>query len=390
MPLDSRIQSILPAVTKLRHDIHQHPELGFDVHRTAKLVADQLRLFQCDEVVEGIGQTGVVGVIKGRKSDSGKTIGLRADMDALPILEKNNLPYCSVNTGRMHACGHDGHTAMLLGAAKVLAESRNFDGTVVLIFQPAEEGEGGGRAMVEDGMMDRFDVQEVYAMHNLPNMPVGSFGVKQGPIMAAADTFDIAIEGRGGHAALPHLCVDTNVVAAHIIIALQQIAARQVDPMESVVVSTTAVHSEGDSYNVIPQNVALRGTVRTLSAAVQDQAELWLRKLAIDTAQTYGAHAEVDYQRGYPATVNSANEAVFAQSVAEKLVGAPKVNGDVSAMMAGEDFSYMLNSRPGAFVFIGNGDSASLHHPQYNFNDDVLPYGCSYWLHMVEDALPIS
>ncbi len=385
--VDARVLPHIDEITAWRRDLHQHPELSYDVHRTAAFVAKQLRSFGVDDVVEGIGRTGVVGVIKGRSTDSGLCIGLRADMDALPIVEDTKLDYASSEHGKMHACGHDGHTAMLLGAAKVLCETRAFNGTAVVIFQPAEETGAGGREMVEDGMMEQFNIQKVFGMHNLPNMPLGQFGVRAGPIMAAADVVDITIRGKGGHAAMPHLCIDPMLVAANVITALQSIASRQTDPMESVVVSITSVEADSDTYNIIPQVIKLKGTVRTLSKAVQDATEGKIESLVKHTAEAYGAEAEVVYKRDYPATVNATEEASFAAMSAMQVVGSERVDDNFVPVMGAEDFSFMLNERPGAFIFVGNGSSAALHHPQYNFNDDAIQYGCSYWLTLIESAM---
>jgi hippurate hydrolase len=387
--IDKRVQPLLQDITAWRHELHQYPELEFDVHRTAEFVAEKLRSFGVDDVVEGIGKTGVGGVIKGEKNDSGMVVGLRADMDALPIIEDTQLQYASKIDGKMHACGHDGHTAMLLGAAKVLADSRSFNGTVVVIFQPAEEGGGGGREMVNDGLMERFNINQVFGMHNMPNMPLGYFGVRAGPIMAAADIFHVTIEGVGGHAAMPQYAIDTTLVTSQIILSLQSIASRNVDPMESVVVSVTSVHSDGDSYNVIPQTVTIKGTVRTLNAAIQDHAEKRFHEIVEHTAKAMGATVKLVYTRDYPCTVNSVEEAGFAGRVASQVVGSDQVDVDITPMMGAEDFSFMLNARPGAFIFVGNGESASLHHPQYDFNDDAIPYGCSYWTSIVETAMPL-
>lgn len=387
---DARVTPLLDDITAWRRDIHQHPELEYDVHRTAALVAEKLRSFGADDVVEGIGRTGVVGVINGRSSVSGGCVGLRADMDALPIVEATQLPYASSVEGKMHACGHDGHTAMLLGAAKVLCESRQFDGTAVVIFQPAEELGAGGREMVNDGLMDRFNIQKVYGMHNLPNMPVGHFGVRPGPIMAAADTIDITLQGKGGHAAMPHLCVDTMLVAAEVISGLQHIAARHINPLDSVVVSITSVQGDNDSYNVIPQTVELKGTVRTLLPEVQDAAEARLKTTVEQIAAAFGATSQTQYKRDYPSTINNAQEAEFVAGIAREVVGSQNVDDQIAPMMGAEDFSFMLNERPGAFVFIGNGESASLHHPHYNFNDDIISFGSSYWIKLVETALPLG
>ncbi len=390
MPTINRFADLHPEITAWRRDIHAHPELLFDVHRTAGIVAAKLRAFGCDEVVEGIGRTGVVGVIRGRDTGSGRVIGLRADMDALPIVEESGVPHASTVPGKMHACGHDGHTAMLLGAAQYLAETRNFDGAVVVIFQPAEEGGGGGREMVNDGMLDRFGVQEVYGMHNMPGVPLGHFAIRPGAMMAAADLLSIDIVGLGGHAARPHACIDTTLVAAHMMIALQSIVARTVDPIESAVVSITALHTGGDAFNVIPQTVRLKGTVRTLSAKVQDLVEGRIAEIVEHTARAFGARATLDYRRNYPVTINSDAQTAFAADVASAISGATQVNREVAPLMGAEDFSFMLNARPGAMIFLGNGDTAGVHHPAYDFNDEAIPAGCSYWAKLVETAMPVG
>ena len=389
MPIVNRVADLHADIVAWRRDLHAHPELLYDVHRTAALVADKLRSFGCDEVVTGIGRTGVVGVIRGRKGASGKAIGLRADMDALPIEEANDLPYKSTVPGKMHACGHDGHTAMLLGAARYLAETRNFAGTAVVIFQPAEEGGAGGKAMVADGMIERFGIGEVYGMHNYPGMPVGQFGIRPGPMMAAADYITIDIEGVGGHAARPHLGIDPVLIAAQIIVGIQAIVSRNVDPLKSAVVSIPMVRA-GNADNVIPQTVQLRGTVRSLSEDVRVLLETRLRQVVEGTAAAHGAKASLTYRRNYPVLVNHERQTEFAASVASEIVGAPQVDTALPPMMGAEDFSFMLNERPGAFIWVGNGDSAGLHHPSYNFNDDVIPYGTSYWVKLVETALGIS
>ncbi|WP_225028254.1 M20 aminoacylase family protein [Xinfangfangia pollutisoli] len=386
MPVKNRFAELLPEITAWRRDFHENPELMFEVHRTAARVADLCRGFGCDEVVEGIGRTGVVAVIKGRTDTKGRVIGLRADMDALPIVEQTGLPYASKTRGAMHACGHDGHTSMLLGAAKYLAETRNFDGTVICIFQPAEEGGGGGKEMVDDGLMDRWGVQEVYGMHNMPGIPVGHFAIREGSIMAAADTIEITVTGKGGHAAKPHDCVDTTVVAAHIIVALQTIASRNVDPLKQVVVSVCSVVTDSPAHNVIPQTVVLKGTVRTLDAAVQDQVERRIHEIAQGTALALGARAVVDYQRGYPVTVNAPENTAYAVKVAQDVSG--QVNADTPPLMGAEDFSYMLNERPGAYIFLGNGDTAMVHHPAYNFDDNAIPFGASWYAGMAEARMP--
>ncbi|MDN2567827.1 M20 family metallopeptidase [Aquibium sp. A9E412] len=386
MPIINRIAEFHDDVAAWRRDIHAHPELQFEVHRTAALVADKLKAFGVDEVVTGIGRTGVVGVIHGRKTDSGRTIGLRADMDALPIEEAVDRPHKSTVAGVMHACGHDGHTAMLLGAARYLAETRNFDGTAVVIFQPAEEGGGGGREMVDEGMMERFGIDEVYGMHNAPGLPFGQFALRRGSMMAAADMFVIDIEGYGGHAARPQRCIDTTLVGAHIMTALQSVVARNVDPVESAVISVTTFKA-GDAFNVIPQTARLTGTARTLSPAVRDLLEARMAAVVENTAAAFGARATLDYQRHYPVLSNHAAQAEFAAGVARQIVG-DAVDLETPPVMGGEDFAFMLEARPGAFIYLGQGDTAYLHHPEYDFDDAIIPLGCSYWAKLVETALP--
>lgn len=388
MPVKNRFAEMLPEITQWRRDFHTHPELLFEVHRTAAKVADLLRSFGCDEVVTGIGRTGVVGVIHGKTDTAGRVIGLRADMDALPITEQTGVDYASTTPGVMHACGHDGHTAMLLGAAKYLAETRNFDGKAVVIFQPAEEGGGGGREMVEDGMMERFGVQEVYGMHNMPGIPVGTFAIRTGAIMAAADQFELTVTGKGGHAAKPHDCIDTTVVAAHIIVALQIIASRNVDPMKQVVVSVCTVQTDSTAHNVIPQVVKLKGTVRTMDPGVQDYVERRISEIVTGTATALGAQAKVEYQRGYPVTVNAEVNTRHAVDVAKAVSG--QVDENTAPLMGAEDFSFMLNSRPGAYIFLGNGDTAMVHHPAYNFDDNAIPFGSSWYAGMVEARMPAA
>jgi hippurate hydrolase len=389
MPIVNRIAALHGDITAWRRDIHAHPELLYDVHRTASTVADKLKAFGCDEVVTGLGRTGVVGVIHGRRNAEGsaKAIGLRADMDALPIQEATNLPYQSTLPGKMHACGHDGHTAMLLGAARYLAETRNFAGTAVVIFQPAEEGGAGGKAMVADGLMERFGISEVYGMHNYPGLPVGQFAIRSGPLMAAADHLTIDIEGVGGHAARPHLSIDTVMVGAQIINQLQAIVARNVDPLQAAVISICMFHA-GNADNVIPQTARLGGTARSLTPAVQDLLERRIGEVVEGVARMHGATARLTYRRGYPVLNNHARESEFAAAVAGEVAGRDKVDTAVAPVMGAEDFSFMLNARPGAFIFVGNGDSAGLHHPAYDFNDDVIPIGTSYWVRLVETALP--
>ncbi|MFO1175665.1 MAG: M20 aminoacylase family protein [Paracoccaceae bacterium] len=388
MPVKNRFAELLPEITAWRRDIHENPELLFEVHRTAAKVAGLLRDFGCDEVVEGIGRTGVVGVIRGRTDGKGRVIGLRADMDALPIHEQTGSPHASKTPGKMHACGHDGHTAMLLGAAKYLAETRNFDGTAVVIFQPAEEGGGGGREMVADGMMERFGIQEVYGMHNMPGIPIGHFAIRPGAMMAAADQFDIVVTGKGGHAAKPHDCIDTTVVAAHIIVALQTIASRNVDPLKQVVVSVCTVETDSTAYNVIPQVVKMKGTVRTMDPGVQDFVQRRLGEVVAGTAQALGAKAELNYMRGYPVTMNAPDNTRFAAEVARAVSG--QVDADAAPLMGAEDFSYMLNERPGAYIFLGNGDTPMVHHPAYEFDDNAIPFGSSWYAGMVETRMPAA
>ena len=388
MPVKNRFAELLPEITDWRRDFHEHPELLFDVHRTAARVANLCRSFGCDEVTEGIGKAGVVAVIKGKTDTAGRVIGLRADMDALPIKEATGAVHASKTPGKMHACGHDGHTAMLLGAAKYLAETRQFDGTCVLIFQPAEEGGGGGREMVKDGMMDRWGIQEVYGMHNMPGIPIGQFAIREGAMMAAADQFDIVVTGKGGHAAMPHKGVDTVVVAAHIITALQTIASRGVDPLKQAVVSVCVVETDSTAYNVIPQVVTLKGTARSLDFAVQDFIEARIGEIAAGVALAFGASAEVTYMRGYPVTMNEAKSTSYAAKVAHDVSG--KVDTDTPPLMGAEDFSFMLLERPGAYIFIGNGPTANVHHPAYDFDDNAIPFGSSWYAGMVETRMPAA
>ncbi|MVT00413.1 M20 aminoacylase family protein [Devosia marina] len=388
MPVLNRVAEFQPEIAAWRHDFHAHPELLFDVHRTAGIVADKLKAFGCDEVVTGIGGTGVVAVINGRGTGE-RMIGLRADMDALPMTEKTGLPHASTHQGRMHACGHDGHTAMLLGAAKYLTETRNFDGRVALIFQPAEEGGGGGKVMLDDGLLDRFDIAEVYGMHNWPGMPVGTFGIRTGGIMAATDRFYIDIVGKGGHAARPHATIDPIIVAAQMVTALQTIVSRNLDPLQSAVLSVTMVEA-GEADNVISRTAKITGTVRTLDGGVQDFIEARLAEFVPQFARSFGAEASVRYARGYPVTVNAPEQTQFAASVAREIVGSAQVDADAEPSMGGEDFSFMLNERPGAYIFLGNGDSTELHTDTYDFNDEAIPVGVSYWVRLVEKALPLG
>ncbi len=388
MPVKNRFAELHDDITAWRRDLHEHPEILFETHRTSATVAEKLRSFGCDEVVEGIGRTGVVGVIMGKSNTSGKVIGLRADMDALPIHEETGVPYASKTPGAMHACGHDGHTAMLLGAAQYLAETRNFDGTCVVIFQPAEEGGGGGKVMCDDGMMDRWGIQEVYGMHNWPGMPTGQFGIRSGPFFAATDLLEIEIEGLGGHAAKPQDTVDTTVVASHIVTALQTIVSRNADPIGNVVVSITSFETSSKAFNVIPQKVQLMGTVRTLSNEMRDLAEKRVTEICEGVAASFGAVARVNYMRNYPVMVNHPEQTAFAAEVAKSVSGQCE---EAPLVMGGEDFAYMLEERPGAYILVGNGtEGAMVHHPLYNFNDEAIPAGCSWWAGIVEQRMPAA
>ncbi len=388
MPIKNRLADLHPDIVAWRHDIHAHPELRFEEHRTAGLVSERLRGFGCDEVITGVGQTGVVGVIHGRNGASGRTIAFRADMDALPIDEATGLPHASTHPGKMHACGHDGHTSMLLGAAQYLAETRHFDGTVVLLFQPAEEGSGGARAMIADGVLDHWNVEEVYGMHNWPGLPVGSFAVRTGPQMAAVDFFEIEVQGRGGHAALPQTVVDTTLAASHIVVALQSVVGRNVDPLQTAVLSVCGLKSDTYAYNVIPDRVLLSGTVRYLEPSVQTLVRTRLQALVESTAEAYGATAKIDHTERVAPTINDPDAADRAAEVARRVAG--DVVRDLDPVMPGEDFSDFLKERPGAFLFIGNGDSADLHNPAYEFNDAAIPAGSSWFAEMAETRLPVS
>jgi amidohydrolase len=389
MPVINRIADFHAEIAAWRHDFHEHPELLYDVHRTAGKVADLLRSFGVDEVTTGIGRTGVVGIIKGRNGGAGRVLGLRADMDALPIKEQTGKAYASQVEGKMHACGHDGHTAMLLGAAKYLAETRNFDGTVAVIFQPAEEGGAGARTMMEDGLLEKFGIDEVYGMHNMPGMPAGTFAIREGGIMAATDEFSIEVEGIGGHAAFPHTSLDPVLAMAQMIVGLQSLVSRNVDPLRSAVLSVTVVQA-GEATNVIPPRARFAGTVRTLDEAVRTLMETRMRALIAGLADGFGVQATVTYRRGYPVTVNAPAQTAFAQEIAGQIVGSDRVNGKVDATMGGEDFAFMLQARPGAYIFVGNGNSTQLHTNTYDFNDEIIPFGVSYWARLVETALKAS
>ncbi|OWU80469.1 M20 aminoacylase family protein [Phaeobacter sp. 22II1-1F12B] len=388
MPIKNRLAEMHAEIIGWRRHLHTIPELMFDLPKTSAFVEERLREMGITDITTGVAETGIVAVIEGKSDTSGRVIGLRADMDALPIEEATGLDYASTHPGKMHACGHDGHTAMLLGAAKYLSETRNFDGKVVLIFQPAEEGGAGGKVMCDEGLMEKWGIQEVYGMHNMPNNPEGTFHIRSGPLLASTDEFEVTITGKGGHAAAPHEAIDANLGAAHCLIALQSIASRNVDPLQQVVVSVCTFQSDNESFNVLPHTVLLRGTVRTLDNSVRDLAEERVTKLIASTAEAYGCTADIDYQRGYPVTVNHEDQTEIAAGIAEKVTG--KVERETSPIMAGEDFSFMLEKRPGAYIFLGNGGGAHVHHPAYNFNDEIIPVGCSWFAELVEERLPAA
>ena len=387
MPINNRIAEFTDEMTAWRHHIHQNPETAFEEHQTSDYVALRLHEFGID-VHRGLAGTGVVGTLKGDKGD-GPAIGLRADMDALDIEEANDVPYKSQNPGKMHACGHDGHTTMLLGAAKYLAETKNFAGTVHFIFQPAEENEAGGRVMIEDGLFEKFPVDSVYGMHNMPGIPVGEFAIRPGPIMASSDMFEITLKGIGTHAAIPNLGRDPVVAASHLVAALQSITSRTVSPFDAAVVTVTQIHS-GDTWNVIPEEAVLRGTTRAFKEELQEHMEAEIRRLSEHTARAFDMTAEVHYERRYPPTVNDAAETDFTAAVARKIAGDDRVFLDKDPMMGAEDFAFMLNEKPGAYIWMGNGPregGCMLHNPHYDFNDEALPIGASYWAELVETRL---
>lgn len=388
MPIRNRLAQMHEDITAWRRDFHMHPELLYDTQRTSGIVADKLRAFGCDEVVSGIGRTGVVGLIHGKSGKSGRTIGLRADMDALPMIEATGADHASTIPGKMHACGHDGHTAMLLGAAQYLTETRNFQGTVAVIFQPAEEGGAGALAMVDDGLIERFGISEVYGMHNSPLLPEGAFAIRAGAFYAAVDLFEITLTGKGGHAARPNNVIDTTLAASALVMNLQSIVSRNTDPQQAAVISVTSFRTESEAFNVIPETVTLRGTVRSFDPDVRRDIEARIKSIANLTAQTYGAAAHVDWpEDGYPVMSNHAQETEFAVAAATQVAGtcdaqAPRTTG-------GEDFAYMLEACPGAYIQIGNGPTKGLHHPEYDFNDAIIPVGASYWVTLAEQRLPI-
>lgn len=387
MPIINRIAEYQDEMIAWRRHIHKHPETAFEEHQTSDYVALRLHKFGID-VHRGLAGTGVVGTLKGGKGD-GPAIGLRADMDALDIEEKNDIDYKSENPGKMHACGHDGHSTMLLGAAKYLSETKNFAGTVHFIFQPAEENEGGGRVMIEEGLFEKFPVESVYGMHNMPGIPVGEFAIRPGPIMASFDIFEITLTGTGTHAALPQLGRDAVVAASQLITALQTIASRTVSPFDAAVVSVTQIHT-GDTWNVIPEEAVIRGTTRAFKEEIQTHMETEIRRIADGIAATFGVTAQVHYERRYPPTINDAAETDLTAGIAREIAGNDMVSLDKDPMMGAEDFAFMLNEKPGAYMWIGNGPrdgGCMLHNPHYDFNDEVLPLGASYWAKLVETRL---
>ena len=387
MPVLNRIAGFADEMTGWRRHLHANPELGFACHETAAFVVERLREFGITEIHTGIAESGVVAIIEGQ--GEGPTIGLRADMDALPIEEETGLDYASRNAGVMHACGHDGHTTMLLGAAKYLSETRNFRGRVALIFQPAEEDGGGAEVMCREGIMARFGINEVFAIHTTPALPVGHFQTTPGPIMAAVDSFDVHIKGKGGHGAYPHECVDPVIAAVHIAQALQSIVARNHYALQDLVVSVTMIHT-GTAENIIPDTAYLGGTVRSFDPDVRNMVEKRMGEIAAGQGASFGVEAKLDYRRSYPATVNDPEKTEFAVGVAEEIAGKDAVDGAQWREMGAEDFSYMLQERPGAYLFLGQGEAAGLHHPRFNFNDEAAPYGASFFARLVERAQPLG
>ena len=387
MPIKNRFAELYPTIVKWRHDFHRNPELQYELPRTAAKVADLLKSFGCDEVVEGVGKSGVVGVIHGQVDTSRRVIGLRADMDALPIDEKSDVLYKSEVPGVMHACGHDGHTAMLLGAAQYLCETRNFDGKAAVIFQPAEEGGAGAKAMIDDGLVTRFNIDEFYGIHNMPGIETGKFAIRLGPLMASADRFKIILTGKGGHAAMPHLAVDTTLVAAQILVNLNLIVSRSIDPLKRVVVTAGTFKTDSSALNVIANTVELEGSVRSLDEEMRDLVQERLHQVAEGTAAANQCEVTIEYERGYPITDNNEEATQHAISVASSV---SEVDTDTPPIMPSEDFAYMLMEKPGAFIFLGNGDSQMLHNPEYIFDDEAIPFGSSWYAGMVEERLPIT
>ncbi len=386
MPIINRIAEFQGEMTEWRRDLHAHPELGFQETRTSEIVAAKLSEWGI-EVHRGLGGTGVVGVLKAGSSD--RRIGLRTDIAALPIVERTGKDYASTDDGVMHACGHDGHTTMLLGAAKYLAETRNFNGTVQFIFQPAEEGLGGAFKMIEDGLFDQFPCDRVYGMHNAPNLPAGEFSIRPGPIMAAGDTFEVTIQGRGAHAAMPHQGVDPVIVGSNVIIALQTLVSRTISAQDAMVVSVTEFHA-GEAFNVIPDSVVLRGTCRTLDTEIHSSLPERFRKVVDGICQAHGAHASIEYRQIFPVTVNAADATDDAVAAARTVAGDDRVTTDTAPLMGSEDFAAMMLTVPGSYIMVGNGPGAMVHHPEYDFNDEILSDGASYWSTLVEQQLPRS
>jgi len=387
MPIKNRFAELYPTIVEWRHDFHRNPELQYELPKTAAKVADLLRSFGCDEVVEGVGKSGVVGVIHGQVDTSRRVIGLRADMDALPIDEKSDVLYKSEVPGVMHACGHDGHTSMLLGAAQYLCETRNFDGKAAVIFQPAEEGGAGAKAMIDDGLVTRFNIDEFYGIHNMPGIETGKFAIRQGPLLASADRFKIKLTGKGGHAAMPHLAVDTTLVAAQILVNLNLIVSRSIDPLKRVVVTAGTFKTDSSALNVIANTVELEGSVRSLDEDMRDLVQERLHQVAEGTAAANQCEITIEYERGYPITDNNEEATQHAISVASSV---SEVDTDTPPIMPSEDFAYMLMEKPGAFIFLGNGDSQMLHNPDYIFDDEAIPFGSSWYAGMVEERLPIT
>jgi len=393
-PVKNSIAALVPELTEWRRDFHRHPEMLYECRRTSQIVAERLRGFGFDEVHEGIGKTGVVGVLHGASGPAAgvdKRVLLRADMDALPIREETGAAHASENPGVMHACGHDGHTTLLLGAAKHLAGARDFDGTLVFCFQPAEEGGAGAQAMIDDGLLERFPVKGVYGLHNWPGLPVGQFAVARGPAMASADRMDIIVQGFGGHAAMPHLARDPIIAAAEIVLAAQTIVSRVIDPLEPAVVSITSIHA-GEAYNIIPDKVEMRVGFRTLSDAVAEKIEAEIRRICAGVAAAHDMTVEVrpSPTKPYPTTVNHPKETDIAVAAMRAVAGADKVLDNLKPVMGSEDFAFMLKRVPGAYIFMGNGDTAPVHHPAYDFNDEAIPYGVAYWSELARRALPTA
>jgi hippurate hydrolase len=388
MPVKNRFADLQDEITKWRRHLHENPELMYEVHKTAGFVEERLKEFGLTDITTGIGRTGVVAVIEGKTNTSGRVIGLRADMDALPITEASGVDYASKTPGVMHACGHDGHTSILLGAAKYLSETRNFDGKVVLIFQPAEEGGAGGKAMCDDGLMERWGIQEVYGLHNMPGLPVGQFAIRPGALLASSDEFEITVTGKGGHAAAPHDAIDTTLVASQIVVSLHSIVSRNVNPIKRVVLTVGTFETDSTASNVIAHTARLQGTVRTLDTEYRQQAEGWVRQIAENVAAAYGAEAKVEWSPGYPVTINTEEETGYAVEAA-RAVSADVVD-NTDPIMPSEDFAYMLEERPGAYMFLGNGDTAMCHHPAYVFDDNAIPLGCSWFAELVERRMPAA